>query len=201
MKGGYLLQPEPQSCLPPTHSSHAWPLAVATLPPTGNATVEDLPSCFRLSPPGPGERSRPGRRHCARRDAVTASHPSAQPQVMLPAVGSVLVRCQHPAPTLPGTWPHSGTHQVCCRGGGARTLKEPGLQAAGGQGFPRATGDGLSPQSDLPPGLVQLAAIAPAICAQLATGGWALCTPPPPRIVLAELGQQKPLIPGWLLWE
>lgn len=46
-----MLQPEPQSCLPPTHSSHAWPLAVATLPLTGNATVESLPSCFRLSPP------------------------------------------------------------------------------------------------------------------------------------------------------
>lgn len=67
LKGGYLLQPEPQSYLPPTHSSHAWPLAVTTLPTHWDATVESLPSCFFLSPPGPSEQSLPGWRPCAPR--------------------------------------------------------------------------------------------------------------------------------------
>lgn len=81
-----------------------------------------------------------------RGEAVAASHPGAQPKTMLPVVGSALVRLPAPGPSssrdLAPPWDVGprmlGAAKSAAEVGEARTLKEPGFQAAGGQGLPRA---------------------------------------------------------------
>lgn len=79
-------------------------------------------------------------------EAVTASHPGVQPKIMLPVVGSAFVQLPAPGPNsskdLPPQWDVSprilGPAKSAAEVGEAQTLKELGLQAAGGQGLPWA---------------------------------------------------------------
>lgn len=105
-----------------------------------------------------------------------------------------------PGPRTPGAC------QLCCNSGGSPyPNKSPGSSLLERGGFHRPTGDRISPQNDLFSGLVQLAAIAPAICAELATmragppAGGSPSARPTPALFWLNLGplcgQQEPLLP------
>lgn len=82
-----------------------------------------------------------------------------------------------------------GACQLCCNGGGnPHPKKNPDSRLLEARAFHGPTGDGLSSQSDLFNGLIQLAAVAPAICAEPATVGAGPCRRQPLCTVLAEFG-------------
>lgn len=140
-----------------------------------------MPSCFLLSPRYQGElESAWLKALCPCGEAVPVSHPGARLKIMFAVVGSVLVSAarvrpqpfQGPGPTV-GGWPQDawGLPTRLQWWGSPYPKKNLGSRLLEARAFCGPTGDGLSPQSDLFSGLVQLAAIAPAICVELATVG------------------------------
>lgn len=106
---------------------------------------------------------------------------------------------QGPGPTG-GRWLHNawGLPTMLQWWGNPHPKKNPDSRLLEARAFHGPTGDGLSSQSDLFNGLIQLAAVAPAICAKPATVGAGLGGGSPSALFWLNLGalcgQQKPLL-------
>lgn len=167
---------------------------------------ESSPSCFRLSPPGQSERSRPGWRHCAPRRScrcqsswcAAKDNAPGGGQCACPAASTRPQLFQGPGPTV-GRWSQdAGSCQICCRGGGS-----PNPKRAGAPGCRRpgpSTGQqemGYHPTVTFPVGLSSWQPLPlPSVPSWPRGAG----PPAPPPVLFwrnlgALCGQQKPQMP------
>lgn len=152
-----MLQPEPQGCLPPTHSSHAWP--GWDPPPRPQGVLAWLFPAVSL---GQSKRSRPGGRHCAPRRScrcqsswcAARDNAPGGGQCACPAASTGPQLCQGPGPIV-GPWSQdAGTCQIRCRGGGSPNPKRSGTPGFRRPGPPTGQQEmGYHPTATFPVGL------------------------------------------------